>query len=220
MTPGPPETIDRKSRHRKPQQVHEDIVTVRGCPTLLRQIAVRGLGHDHPTLILTNDFDAKAGWLVNCYAKRMAIELRLAEAIRSFHLDADSSSVALNVDLYATLTVWAHATYDTFRSAANSPGLPAQPRHHLAPVRLHPRPAHHRPPRHRRTAQQPHLLPVLRTAKIPPTPIPGGTTAPSPSRSNHPTRHRGRFPVRVESSQGAFRADRQRLSAGSSTGSW
>jgi transposase len=107
-------TLDRKGRYRKPQ-IHEDIVHVRGCPTPLRQIAVRGLGHDHPTLILTNDFDAKPGWLVNRYAKRMAIEQRLAEAIRSFHLDALSSSVALNVDLDATLTVWAHAAYDLLR---------------------------------------------------------------------------------------------------------
>jgi transposase len=107
-------TLDRKGRHRRPQ-IHEDIVTVRGCPHPLRQIAVRGLGHDHPTLILTNDFDAPAAWLVNRYAKRMAIEQRLAEAIRSFHLDALSSAVALNVDLDATLTVWAHATYDLLR---------------------------------------------------------------------------------------------------------
>jgi hypothetical protein len=107
-------TLDRKGRHRRPQ-IHEDTVTVRGCPAPLRQIAVRGLGHDHPTLILTNDFEAKPGWLVNRYAKRMAIEQRLAEAIRSFHLDALSSSVALNVDLDATLTVWAHAAYDLLR---------------------------------------------------------------------------------------------------------
>jgi transposase len=107
-------TLDRKGRHRKPQ-IYEDTVTVRGCDVPLRQIAVRGLGHDHPTLILTNDFDAPAGWLVNRYAKRMAIEQRLAEAIRSFHLDALSSSVALNVDLDTTLTVWAHAAYDLLR---------------------------------------------------------------------------------------------------------
>lgn len=107
-------TLDRKGRYRRPQ-IHEDTVTVRGCPTPLRQIAVRGLGHNHPTLILTNDWGSPAGWLVNRYAKRMAIEQRLAEAIRSFHLDALSSAVALNVDLDATLTVWAHATYDLLR---------------------------------------------------------------------------------------------------------
>ena len=107
-------TLDRKGRHRRPQ-IHQDTVTVRGFRAPLRQIAVRGLGHDHPTLILTNDFDAKPGWLVNRYAKRMAIEQRLAETIRSFHLDALSSSVALNVDLDTTLTVWAHAAYDLLR---------------------------------------------------------------------------------------------------------
>ena len=45
----------------------------------------------------------------------MAIEQRLAESIRSFHLDALSSAVALNVDLDTTLTVWAAAAYDHLR---------------------------------------------------------------------------------------------------------
>jgi hypothetical protein len=83
-----------------------------GCPVWLRQLAVRGLGHDQPTLILTNDHTAK---LINRYAQRMTIEQRLAEQIRSFHLDARSSAVALNVDLDTTLTVWAQAAYDALR---------------------------------------------------------------------------------------------------------
>lgn len=107
-------TLDRRGPHAKPQ-IHEDEVTVRGCPTPLRQIAVRGLGHDHPTLILTNDRVKTPAALVNRYAKRMAIEQRLAESIRSFHLDALSSAVALNVDLDTTLTVWANAAYDALR---------------------------------------------------------------------------------------------------------
>ncbi len=45
----------------------------------------------------------------------MAIEQRLAESIRSFHLDALSSAVALSVDLDTTLNVWAAATYDHLR---------------------------------------------------------------------------------------------------------
>jgi len=45
----------------------------------------------------------------------MRIEQRLAESIRSFHLDALSSAVALNVDLDTTLTVWAAAAYDRLR---------------------------------------------------------------------------------------------------------
>jgi hypothetical protein len=163
-------TLDRKGRHRHPQ-IHEDLVQVRGCPHPLRQIAVRDLGHDHPTLILTNDYDAKAGWLVNRYAKRMAIEQRLAEAIRSFHLDALSSSVALNVDLDATLTVWAHATYDLLRRHLTG-------YHHAAPdtiwrrfvstrgrITIHPDGI---------TAKLNNRTysPVLRTAKLPPVTIP------------------------------------------------
>jgi len=107
-------TLDRTGAYRHPQ-VHQDRVTVRGCPVVLRQLAVRGLGHDQPTLILTNDHTTKPAKLIDRYAKRMTIEQRLAEQIRSFHLDALSSAVALNVDLDTTLTVWAQATYDALR---------------------------------------------------------------------------------------------------------
>jgi hypothetical protein len=107
-------TLDRRGAHAKPQ-VNEQDVTVRGCSVALRQIAVRGLGHDHPTLILTNDRESPPKQIVGRYAKRMRIEQRLAEQIRSFHLDALSSAVALNVDLDTTLTVWAAAAYDHLR---------------------------------------------------------------------------------------------------------
>lgn len=107
-------TLERRGPYSRPQ-VHEDIVTVRGCPKPLRQIAVRGLGHDHPTLVLTNNDHDKAAHLVNRYAKRMTIEQRLEEGIRSFHLDALSSAVALNVDLDTTLTVVAGLAYDWLR---------------------------------------------------------------------------------------------------------
>jgi len=107
-------TVDRRGPYNRPQ-VHEDIVTVRGCPKPLRQIAVRGLGHDHPTLVLTNNDKDKPAHLVDRYAKRMTIEQRLEEGIRSFHLDALSSAVALNVDLDTTLTVAAGLAYDWLR---------------------------------------------------------------------------------------------------------
>jgi len=107
-------TLERRGPYSKPE-IHEQDATVRGCPTPLRQIAVRGLGHEHPTLILTNDRDNTPKHLVGRYAKRMRIEQRLAESIQSFHLDALSSAVALNVDLDTTLTVWAAATYDYLR---------------------------------------------------------------------------------------------------------
>src|SRR6266511_1911484 len=107
-------TLDRTGPYRHPH-VHEAQVKVRGCPVWLRQLAVRGLRHEAPTLILTTNPTAKPAKLIDRYAKRMIIEQRLAEQIRSFHLDALSSAVALNVDLDTTLTVWAQAAYDALR---------------------------------------------------------------------------------------------------------
>ena len=106
--------LDRHGPHNRPQ-VHEQEVTVRGCPVALRQLAVRGLGRDQPTLLITNDRERSAKELLLRYRGRAEIEQRLAEAIRSFHLDALSSAVALNVDLDVTLTVWAVAAYDALR---------------------------------------------------------------------------------------------------------
>lgn len=106
--------LDRHGPDSRPQ-VHEDEVTVRGCPVPLRQLAVRGLGRDQPTLLITNERQRAAKELLTRYRGRTLIEQRLAEAIRSFHLDALSSAVALNVDLDVTLTVWAAAAYDALR---------------------------------------------------------------------------------------------------------
>jgi len=109
-----PVTLKRNGRYAHPE-IHEDQVNVRGCPVALRQIAVRGLGHEHPTLILTNDRDRKPAKLIDRYAARMTLEQRLAEQIRTFHLDSLSSAVALNVDYDCTLTIWAAAAYDHLR---------------------------------------------------------------------------------------------------------
>jgi hypothetical protein len=76
---------------------------------------VRGLGHDAPTVIITNDRTATVKQLIERYARRMTIEQRLAEAIRSFHLDALSSAVPLNVDLDVVLSVLAGATCAALR---------------------------------------------------------------------------------------------------------
>ena len=77
----------------------------------LRQIAVRGLGHDEPTLFLTNDFTAPAPEVVERYARRMLMENCLAENVGFFHLDALSSAIAIQVDLDVMLTLIANGLY-------------------------------------------------------------------------------------------------------------
>ena len=46
--------------------------------------------------------------VIETYSRRMNIEQRLAEAIRSFHLDSLTGAVPLNIDLDVVLTVLAH----------------------------------------------------------------------------------------------------------------
>ncbi len=100
--------LDREGTYRKPQVVDET-VRLSHYPKPIRQLVVRGLGRDTPTVIITNHTAATPKFLLERYARRMTIEQRLAEAIRSFHLDALSSAVPLNVDLDVVLSVLAGA---------------------------------------------------------------------------------------------------------------
>jgi hypothetical protein len=68
-------------------------------------LVVSGLGRDAPTVIVTNEREASAKALIETYARRMTIEQRLAEIIRTFCVDALSSTVNLNVDLDVMLAV-------------------------------------------------------------------------------------------------------------------
>ena len=77
----------------------------------LRQLAITDLGHDDPTILLTNDFKATAPTLITRYAKRMLIENGIADAINFFHIDALSSMVGLKVDFDLQITLMASALY-------------------------------------------------------------------------------------------------------------
>jgi transposase len=79
-----------------------------------RQLAVRGLGRDQPTLLLTNQRDRSVKQLIERYARRWSIENTLAAQIRAFHLDALSSQVPLAVDLDTTLSVLCDSIYRSF----------------------------------------------------------------------------------------------------------
>jgi hypothetical protein len=107
-------SLDRDGGYRKPQ-VFEETVSITRYPRAIRQLVVRGLGRESPTVIITNDFGATARQIIERYARRMTIEQRLAESIRSFHLDALASAVPLNVDLDVVLSVLAGAVCASLR---------------------------------------------------------------------------------------------------------
>ena len=63
-------------------RVHDDpAATLSAYPRPIRQLAVTGLGHDQPTLLITNRPQLPARQVIGTYARRMNIEQRLAEAI-------------------------------------------------------------------------------------------------------------------------------------------
>ena len=106
--------LDRDGNYRKPEVVDET-VRLSDYPHPIRQLVVRGLGRESPTVLITNHNTATPKYLIERYARRMTIEQRLAEAIRSFHLDSLSSAVPLNVDLDVALSVLASAICSALR---------------------------------------------------------------------------------------------------------
>src|SRR5712691_9016133 len=108
--------LNRPGPHNKPR-VHQDkAVKLTSYPGTVRQLIVTGLGRDQPTVIITNEEQATVRNLISQYARRMTIEQRLAEIIRSFCADALSSTVNLNVDLDIMLCVLAQALLAAFRT--------------------------------------------------------------------------------------------------------
>jgi len=106
-----PVRLERPGKHRD-VTVTEQHVTL--AKRSFRQLAIRGLGRDQPTLLITNQAQMTAKQLIERYAKRWLIENQLSAQIRAFHLDALSSQVPLAVDLDTTLSVIADSIYRHF----------------------------------------------------------------------------------------------------------
>jgi transposase len=101
--------LDVPTRQYRTPRYHEHSVVLAGCK--LRQLLVQDLGHDEPTILLTNQRHAAPKALLTRYAQRMLIENALSEAVRFFHLDALSSAVGLKVDFDMALLVLASGLY-------------------------------------------------------------------------------------------------------------
>jgi len=77
----------------------------------VRQLSIRELGHDKPTLLLTNQHRRSPVTLIERYAQRMLIENGIADGIDFFHMDALSSAVAMKVNCDLQLTLMASSLY-------------------------------------------------------------------------------------------------------------
>jgi hypothetical protein len=103
-------TVARSGRYRRPR-IHQDVIKLKDIPAKVRQIAVKNIGRDEPTLIITNNLTTPGKNLFARYAERTMVENELDAYISGFHLDTLISGVPLNVDLDTTLTVVAGQLY-------------------------------------------------------------------------------------------------------------
>ncbi len=101
--------LDIPTRKYQTPRVYEQPVRLAG--RVFRQFFIQDLGHDEPTILLTNQRHVPAKQLITRYAHRMLIENALADAVRFFHMDALSSAVGLKVDFDMALLVLASGLY-------------------------------------------------------------------------------------------------------------
>lgn len=92
-------------------QVHESTIALRGYAGELRQVIVRGNGHEKPAFIISNDFDSPVEIIVGDYARRWRVENGIAEAVKFFHLNSLSSPILTKVHFDVALTMMADTLY-------------------------------------------------------------------------------------------------------------
>jgi hypothetical protein len=101
--------LDVPTRKYRTPRVYEQSVRLAGRE--FRQFFMEDLGHDEPTILLTNQHRVPAKALITRYAHRMLIENALSDAVRFFHMNALSSAVGLKVDFDMALLVIASGLY-------------------------------------------------------------------------------------------------------------
>jgi hypothetical protein len=104
-------TLRSLTRTFRTPKVLDERIHLPGYTGTLRQVTVIDLGHEEPTILLTNHLTLSCAALITRYAQRMLIENGISEAIQFFHLDALSSMVGLKVDFDLQITLMASALY-------------------------------------------------------------------------------------------------------------
>jgi hypothetical protein len=99
------------SRLYKTPRILDEHVKLHDYHGPIRQITVAELGHEEPTLLLTNQMSRSAVKLIERYARRMLIENNIEDSVNFFHLDALSSAVALKVNCDLQLTLMGSSLY-------------------------------------------------------------------------------------------------------------
>ena len=99
-----------KRKYQNPQ-VYESMIELTGYSDRLRQVVMRGNGHQKPTFLISNDIDSPVERIVGDYARRWRVENVIAEAVKFFNLNALSSPILTKVHFDVIMTMVADTLY-------------------------------------------------------------------------------------------------------------
>jgi len=103
--------LESTSRAYKTPRVLDRRIRLKDYDRPLRQLTITDLGHEQPTLLLTNQLKRTTAQLIGRYAQRMLIENNIEDGIDFFHMDALSSAVAMKINCDLQLTLMASSLY-------------------------------------------------------------------------------------------------------------
>jgi len=110
-------------------KILDDTITLRDYDGPIRQLTIADLGHEAPTILITNIVNRSPATLVTRYAQRMIIENGIADGIDFFHMDALSSAVAMKINCDLQLTLMASSLYRLFGARIGNGYERAKSRH-------------------------------------------------------------------------------------------
>lgn len=121
--------LESVSRAYRTPRVLDRRITLPDYDGPLRQLTIADLGHEDPTLLLTNQLTRSASHLIGRYAQRMLIENNIEDGIDFFHMDALSSAVAMKINCDLQLTLMASSLYRLLAARVSNGYETAKSRH-------------------------------------------------------------------------------------------
>jgi hypothetical protein len=121
--------LDNVTRVYRTPRVIDEKIALRDYDGWIRQLTITDLGHEEPTLLLTNQMRRSTAQLVTRYAQRMIIENGIADSIDFFHMDALSSAVPMKVNCDLQLTIMASGLYRLLATRIGNGYARAKSRH-------------------------------------------------------------------------------------------
>ena len=104
-------TIPHDKRKYPNPLIHESFVELKDYDGKVRQIILKGNGHEKPTFLITNDFEPSAEVIVGDYSCRWHVETGISEAVKFFRINTLSSPILLKVHFDMVMTMIADTLY-------------------------------------------------------------------------------------------------------------